>query len=211
MKNIENIRTNYNLSKLEESNLKYSPINQFKIWFSEIVDQVLEPNAMVLSTCSQHNIVSSRVVLLKEIQRDGFIFYTNYNSVKGKHIKSNSNVSLSFFWPSFQRQVRVNGIAVKTSHQKSVNYFKKRPRKSQIAAWASFQSEEVENRTLLESLFSDFEKKFNKKIIPKPPDWGGYKVIPQSVEFWQGRQNRMHDRFLYVKKNSKWLISRLAP
>ena len=211
MKNIENIRTKYNLYKLDESSLEYSPMKQFKIWFSELINQVIEPNAMVLSTCGPNNIVSSRVVLLKEIQRDGFVFYTNYNSLKGKHIRTNCNVSLSFFWPSFQRQVRVHGSAVKISHAKSVNYFKKRPRKSQIAAWASCQSEEVKTRTLLESLFSDFEKKFNKKVIPKPPYWGGYKIIPQSVEFWQGRENRMHDRFLYIKKNNKWLISRLFP
>lgn len=211
MKKIANIRTDYQLSQLNKSTLAYSPMSQFKVWFSEVLDVIIEPTAMSLSTYDENKGVSTRVVLLKDIKKDGFIFYTNYNSLKGKQIEKNTNVSLSFFWPDFQRQVRVNGVAVKIPNQKSIDYFKKRPRDSQIAAWASSQSKVIKNRLVLESLFSKFEKKFNNKNIPKPPHWGGYKVVPHSVEFWQGRSNRMHDRFLYEKKNNKWMINRLSP
>ena len=211
MKKIENLRTDYKLDQLNESSLAPSPMVQFELWFNEVLDSIIEPTAMVLSTYSQKKGVNSRVVLLKELKKDGFVFYTNYNSLKAEQIKQNPYVSLLFFWPSFQRQIRVHGLVEKISNQSSINYFKKRPRKSQIAAWASTQSTVVDNRFVLESLFHDFEKKFKNKTIPKPPYWGGYKVVPSSVEFWQGRESRMHDRFLYEKNNNKWVISRLQP
>ncbi|MAQ69910.1 MAG: pyridoxamine 5'-phosphate oxidase [Flavobacteriales bacterium] len=212
MKKIENLRTDYKLKQLNKSSLESCPIEQFKLWFSEVLDVIVEPTAMVLSTYSQNKGVSSRVVLLKDLKKDGFIFYTNYNSLKSEQIKVNPYVSLLFFWPDFQRQIRINGLVKKISHQSSVNYFKKRPRESQISAWASSQSSVIENRFMLESLFHDFEKKFQNKTILKPPYWGGYKVIPNSIEFWQGRESRMHDRFLYEKnKNNQWVINRLCP
>tara|TARA_Y100001934_G_C12198351_1_gene699903 strand:- start:176 stop:811 length:636 start_codon:yes stop_codon:yes gene_type:complete len=211
MKKIENLRTDYKLDQLNESSLAPSPMVQFELWFNEVLDSIIEPTAMVLSTYSQKKGVNSRVVLLKELKTDGFVFYTNYNSLKAEQIKQNPYVSLLFFWPNFQRQIRVRGLVEKMSSQSSINYFKQRPRKSQIAAWASSQSTVVDNRFVLESLFHDFEKKFKNKTIPKPPYWGGYKVVPSSVEFWQGRESRMHDRFLYEKNNNKWVISRLQP
>ena len=138
-------------------------------------------------------------------------FFTNYNSLKGKQIALNNNVSLSFFWPELQRQVRVNGIAKKVSNKESINYFSKRPRNSQISAWMSMQSEVIENRKTIESKFQKLKHKFNNQPIPKPPYWGGYIIEPLSVEFWQGRENRMHDRFIYIKDNNKWNINRLSP
>lgn len=212
MKKIENLRTDYKRDQLNESSLASCPIEQFKLWFNEVLDVIIEPTAMVLSTYSQNKGVSSRVVLLKELQQDGFIFYTNYNSLKSEQIKLNPCVSLLFFWPDFQRQIRINGLVKKISHESSVNYFKKRPRKSQISAWASSQSSVIKDRFFLEALFHDFEKKFKNKTISKPPYWGGYKVVPNSIEFWQGRESRMHDRFLYKKnQNNKWIINRLSP
>lgn len=211
MKHIENIRDDYNLGILDETKFDSSPMMQFKVWFREVVDVVLEPTAMFLSTYDIHHGVNNRIVLLKEILRDGFVFYTNYNSLKARQIASNPNVALCFFWPTLQRQVRINGVAVKTSHTKSVEYFKKRPRKSQISAWASEQSKVLNNRLDLESNYIYYDKKFKDKIIPKPVYWGGYKIKPHLIEFWQGRENRLHDRIVYIKKNRNWTMSRLAP
>jgi len=210
VKKIDTIRTNYNLSKLTRGSLNCSPIMQFKEWFMQL-KHVNDFNAMTLSTYSNTKGVQNRVVLLKEVNKDGFIFYTNYNSLKGNQIRDNNNVALCFFWPSLQRQVRVNGIAVKLSQLQSKKYFDKRPRKSQIATWACGQSEVISGRDNMDSKFSSLELKFKNKKIPKPSFWGGYQVVPVSVEFWQGRENRMHDRFLYEKKDDKWIISRLAP
>jgi len=211
MKKIEEIRTNYNLASIQENDFTSSPIDQFRIWFNEILDKIIEPTAMTLSTYSQEHGAQNRVVLLKEIVHNGFVFYTNYNSLKAKQIEINNNVALSFFWPKFQRQICINGRAVKVSKKNSVSYFAKRPRRSQIAAWVSNQSEIIKNRGVIESKFSDVEKKFKGKSIPKPPYWGGYLVKPVSVEFWQGREDRMHDRILYVKTHNKWDLQRLSP
>tara|TARA_B100000902_G_scaffold370122_1_gene394977 strand:+ start:200 stop:835 length:636 start_codon:yes stop_codon:yes gene_type:complete len=211
MKKIENIRINYNLNSINIDDFSSSPINQFQIWFNEIIDSVLEPTAMTLSTYSKDDGVHNRVVLLKGIKKSGFIFYTNYHSLKGRQIELNNNVSLSFFWPKFQRQVRINGIAIKLSKKESSLYFDKRPRNSQIAAWVSNQSQIIENREILDLKFLEIEKKFKNKTIPKPDFWGGYIIKPVLVEFWQGRENRMHDRLLYKKKNNKWILNRLSP
>ena len=210
MNKIENFRINYNLGALRRKNLSPSPINQFKLWFNELSPEN-DFNAMVLSTYNKLDGVQNRVVLLKDIKRDGFVFYTNYNSLKSRQIESNNNVSICFFWPDRQRQVRVNGKAYKISNQASIQYFKKRPRKSQISAWVSDQSQVVLNRKKIESKFLYFSNKFKGKIVPKPSYWGGYKVIPETFEFWQGRKDRMHDRFLYQKSHSRWSIKRLNP
>ena len=211
MKKFENIRTNYNLNQLRKGNLVYSPIKQFEIWFGEVINKVMDSNAMTLSTYDKQKSVQNRVVLLKEIKKDGFVFYTNYNSLKAKQIELNDSVALCFFWPAFQRQVRVNGRAVRLSQKLSNDYFQKRPRKSQISTWASEQSDVVVNRRVLELRFNSLQRRFKNKKIPKPSHWGGYKVIPDSMEFWQGRKNRMHDRFLYKRENGKWILNRLSP
>ena len=174
-------------------------------------DVIIEPTSMTLSTYTIQHGSQSRVVLLKQIDKRGFVFFTNYNSLKGKQIALNNNVSLSFFWPELQRQVRVNGTAKKVSNKVSINYFSKRPRNSQIAAWMSMQSEVIENRKIMESKFQKLKHKFNNQPIPKPPYWGGYIIEPITVEFWQGREDRMHDRFIYIKHNNTWNINRLSP
>ena len=211
MKKLENIRTNYSISSLSRDQLLQNPIEQFQTWFSEVVDVIIEPTSMTLSTYTIQHGSQSRVVLLKQIDKRGFVFFTNYNSLKGKQIALNNNVSLSFFWPELQRQVRVNGIAKKVSNKVSINYFSKRPRNSQIGAWMSMQSEVIKNRKTMESKFQKLKHKFNNQPIPKPPYWGGYRIEPLTVEFWQGREDRMHDRFIYIKHNNKWNINRLSP
>ena len=210
MKKIHNIRKDYNLKKLRSKDLKRSPIAQFKVWFDQL-KHINDFNAVTLSTYSKKNGIQNRVVLLKDIQRDGFVFYTNYNSLKAQQIDFNNQVALCFFWPDFQRQVRVNGEAKKLSNTLSLKYFKERPRNSQISTWASRQSDALINRELLEKRFFEFEQKFNNKTVPKPDYWGGYKIKPFSMEFWQGRKDRMHDRFLYRKVNKTWRITRLCP
>tara|TARA_Y100000766_G_C18824758_1_gene564889 strand:+ start:432 stop:1064 length:633 start_codon:yes stop_codon:yes gene_type:complete len=210
MKKIENIRINYDLDNLDLDKLNPHPMIQFDIWFSQL-SQNGDFNAVTLSTYNKVNGVRSRVVLLKDFDKTGFVFYTNYNSLKARQIIDNNNVSLCFFWPDFQRQVRVNGFVEKLSARKSDLYFKKRPRKSQISAWASNQSSQLLSREKMISRYNIFEKKFLNKTIPRPDFWGGFHIKPNSVEFWQGGVNRMHDRFLYEKKKSVWKINRLSP
>tara|TARA_B100001250_G_C19637508_1_gene716681 strand:+ start:217 stop:849 length:633 start_codon:yes stop_codon:yes gene_type:complete len=210
MKNIHNIRTNYNLKELRRSGLEKTPILQFLKWFNDLEEEA-DFNAVTLSTYSKQDGVHSRVVLLKDVNEKGFVFYTNYDSLKSRQIESNNHVALCFFWTKFQRQVRVNGLAKKISKKTSNNYFIERPRKSQISTWVSQQSDIVVNRSYLEQKFQEVEKKFQNKNIVKPDNWGGYQVLPLSVEFWQGRENRMHDRFVYKKKNQKWVVNRLFP
>tara|TARA_Y100000994_G_scaffold225517_1_gene207915 strand:+ start:321 stop:956 length:636 start_codon:yes stop_codon:yes gene_type:complete len=211
MKKIDNIRIDYNLNTLNKSDLLSCPLKQFELWFNEVVNDIIEPTAMIISTyCTKYG-CQSRVVLLKELRYDGFVFFTNYNSLKAKQINLNNNVSLTFFWPNFQRQIRINGLAKKISDSESVNYFKQRPRGSQISTWVSDQSQIIGSRDDLDLEFKKIEKRFKDQAIPKPPNWGGYLIQPKSVEFWQGRQDRMHDRILYLKNKDTWIINRLAP
>ncbi len=210
MKKIHNIRTNYNLQELRRKDLEKSPISQFLKWFNEL-EHESDFNAVTLSTYCKADGVQSRVVLLKNVNNKGFVFYTNYNSLKSKQIASNNHVALCFFWPKFQRQVRVSGLAKKVSEKTSNNYFIQRPRSSQISTWVSQQSDVVVNRQHLEQKFQEVEKKFQDKKVVRPDNWGGYQVLPLSVEFWQGREDRMHDRFIYNKKNQKWVVNRLSP
>ena len=186
-------------------------MSQFKAWFNDVINEIIEPTAMTLSTYSMKHGCQSRVVLLKEVRDDGFVFFTNYNSLKGKQIDLNNNVSLSFFWPNFQRQIRINGLAIKLSNESSSHYFDKRPRRSQISAWVSDQSAIIQHRDDLNIKFKNLENKFKNQSIPKPPNWGGYLIQPVSIEFWQGRKDRLHDRFLYLKKENTWTLNRLAP
>jgi len=206
------LRKNYQLMGLDENKIKNNPVDQFTIWFDEAISaDVIEPNAMILSTVSQAGSPSSRTVLLKGLEEDGFIFFTNYESEKGKEIAQNNNVSLLFLWLDLERQVRISGKAIKLSTEESEVYFKSRPRNSQIGAWASKQSEVVPDRQYLEDRFKTMRVKFEDQEIPLPDFWGGYKVIPSRIEFWQGRPNRLHDRILYSKNENEWKIERLSP
>lgn len=209
----DDIRKNYGLDELNFQQLPENPIQLFGSWWQTVLEHVTEEaNAMVLSTLDAKGEISSRVVLLKGIQSDGFEFFTNYESNKAKEIDHHSNVSLLFFWKELERQVRIKGVAEKVSSKRSQEYFQSRPLVSQISAWASPQSREIEGRKdLLERVRQVKEKFTNVDPLPLPPFWGGYLVKPYSIEFWQGRPDRLHDRVLYQKTDSKWQMKILAP
>lgn len=212
-KDLKNYRRNYIKGELLESNVPKDPIEIFKNWFEEIevVKDGSEANAMTLSTIGTDGFPRSRVVLLKEFGEEGLIFFTNYNSSKGISLQKNPNCCISFFWPSLERQVIIKGIAEKYSEKKSEEYFKSRPRGSQLGAWASSQSSEIASREILEKCLRELEVRFLDKEIPKPDYWGGFLVKPLSFEFWQGRENRLHDRLLLSKNQDDWEMKRLAP
>ena len=202
MKEIKNLRVDYSGNLIDIKKLKSNPIKQFEIWFKKAKkENIIEPNAMVLSTISKNNLLNSRTVLLKNITDKGFIFFTNYESRKANDIMHNNNVSLVFLWKKIERQVIIKGKAVKITKRDSKKYFDSRPEKSKIAAWASKQSKELHNSNDLIKRFKNFENKFKNKLIPYPDFWGGYIIHPNSIEFWQGRSSRMHDRILYEKEN----------
>ena len=212
MKEIKNLRVDYSGDLIDIKKLKNNPIKQFEIWFkSAKKENIIEPNAMVLSTISKNNLLNSRTVLLKNITDKGFVFFTNYESRKANDIMHNNNVSLVFLWKKIERQVIIKGKAVKITKRDSKKYFDSRPEKSKIAAWASKQSKELHNSNDLIKRFKNFEKKFKNKLIPYPDFWGGYIIHPNSIEFWQGRSLRMHDRILYEKEKNKWNIKKLYP
>jgi len=212
MKEIKNLRVDYSGNLIDIKKLKTNPIKQFKIWFKKAKkENIIEPNAMVLSTISKNNLLNSRTVLLKNITDKGFIFFTNYESRKANDIMHNNNVSLVFLWKKIKRQVIIKGKAVKITKRDSKKYFDSRPEKSKIAAWASKQSKELHNSNDLIKRFKNFENKFKNKLIPYPDFWGGYIIHPNSIEFWQGRSSRMHDRILYEKEKNNWNINRLYP
>jgi len=210
--NIEDIRTDYRLAELHEDQVDQDPIKQFKLWFEEALKaQVIEVNAMTLSTIDLAGNPSARIVLLKDIEQDGFVFYTNYQSHKGKELALHPMVSLVFFWPDLQRQVRIKGTVKKVNNQTAEDYFHSRPLGSQLGAWASPQSNVIANRAVLERNLAAVMEEYKDQQVPKPPHWGGYLVVPSSLEFWQGRANRLHDRILYAKDGNNWNIARLAP
>lgn len=209
---IAGIRTDYQLKELHEGMVKSNPIEQFNIWFEEAIhSEVMEPNAMCLSTSTDSGKPSSRIVLLKGVDELGFSFFTNYHSIKGQMIEANPWVALNFFWPELQRQVRIIGKADKLSAEASDEYFESRPRASQIGAWASDQSDEVRNREYLDKKYEETLANFENKEVFRPPHWGGYLVQPEQIEFWQGRASRMHDRIEYVLEDGDWRHHRLAP
>jgi pyridoxamine 5'-phosphate oxidase len=210
--NIENIRKEYSLKKLDENETKDCPFDQFKIWFQEALDaNVNEPNAMVLSTLGMNNYPSSRVVLLRGVSRSGLRFFTNYKSKKGKELDKNPKAALNFFWPELERQIRIVGDVVKTSEQISDEYFNSRPYNSRIGAWASPQSEVIPSRDWLENMEKEYKLKYNEDSIKRPEYWGGYELLPIEFEFWQGRPSRLHDRIIYELSDNKWIKKRLAP
>lgn len=211
-KEVAEIRRDYAREELSESAVKDDPIDQFMEWFEQALSaDLLDPNAMVLSTATSDGVPSSRVVLLKGVDEEGFRFYTNYSSRKGQELKENPNAALCFYWDHLERQVRIEGQVKRLSREESDLYFHQRPRLSQLGAWASSQSSKVESREELEDAFRKVKEKFEGKEVPLPDFWGGYILIPKYIEFWQGRRGRLHDRICYERSAGEWERFRLAP
>jgi pyridoxamine 5'-phosphate oxidase len=214
---LADIRRDYKLAGLRRAELDADPIAQFQRWFDYALanrkDADLgDVNAATLATVDGEGRPSSRIVLLKGVDARGFTFFTNYDSRKGREISDNPNVAMTVYWPDQERQVCIAGQATKMSRAESEAYFKSRPRGSRLAAWASHQSEAIENREVLESHWRELEAKYPGEDIPAPPNWGGFVIAPSRIEFWQGRPSRLHDRFRYLKQGEgKWVIERLGP
>jgi pyridoxamine 5'-phosphate oxidase len=197
---------------LDEKTIDRDPIKQFQTWLNEAFAAKLPlAEAMTLATATPDGKPSARMVLLKQVDQDGFVFYTNYNSAKAQQLDANPYAALVFYWPQLDRQVRVEGSVITTSAEESREYFATRPRESQIGAWASTQSEEIENREVLEQRAAELEKQYCDREIDCPEHWGGYRLKPQRIEFWKSRIGRLHDRILYQREGDSWTISRLAP
>jgi len=211
--NLHDSRQSYKKGTLSKDSVDPNPIKQFRTWFYEAkeLEEVGEVNAMTLVTIGLDGFPKGRIVLLKNFDEHGFYFYTNYNSDKGKSISANDKVSLSFFWPVLERQIIITGTATKTSEEISINYFNSRPRGSRLGAIVSNQSEVIENRKILEEQLKALEEHYKNKEIIKPQHWGGFLVSPISIEFWQGRPNRLHDRIRYTLQEIDWKIERLSP
>lgn len=213
-KDLSNYRKSYEKLELLEENCPENPMELFQTWFinADNSETVEETNAMIIATIGEDGFPKSRVVLLKKYTLEGFIFYTNYNSEKGRAILNNNNVCLSFFWPALEQQIIIKGSAEKLAENLSDGYFDSRPDGSKLGAWASNQSSVVSSRKELDESLSIFEKKFENSEIPRPQHWGGFIIKPISIEFWQGRPNRMHDRIRYtLSEDFSWKIERLAP
>ncbi|MCH8250282.1 MAG: pyridoxamine 5'-phosphate oxidase [Proteobacteria bacterium] len=211
--NVSGLRRSATGFALDREDLSDNPIVQFEDWFRYACETVpMDPNALSIATVDDQNRPSSRTVLLKYFDDRGFVFFTNYESDKAVHIDANPNVALLFFWSDAARQVKIRGRAERISAKETLKYFMSRPRGSQIGAWVSAQSSVISSRSLLEIKFQEMKQKFSKKEIPLPSFWGGYRVVPEEIEFWQGRRNRLHDRFQYTKQDDgSWAIARLAP
>jgi len=213
-KDLSNYRKSYEKQELLEGNCPENPMELFQTWFrnADESETVEETNAMTIATIGKDGYPKSRVVLLKKITWEGFVFYTNYSSEKGTAIQENNNICLSFFWPALEQQIIIKGKAEKLAKNLSDGYFESRPDGSKLGAWASNQSSVVNSREALEENLSSLEKKFEGKEIPRPKHWGGYLTKPTSIEFWQGRPNRLHDRILYtLQEDFSWKLERLAP
>jgi len=209
---LSEIRREYGRGRLEREDLKDDPIDQFEVWFADArASKAREINAMVLATAGSDGQPSARTVLLKYFDRSGFVFFTNLESAKARQIEQNCKVALHFYWPVMERQVVIRGEAQKVSRREALAYFLKRPRGSQLGAWVSDQSRVVSSRSLLEMKLDEVRRRFADGQVPLPSFWGGYRVEPAEVEFWQGRENRLHDRFLFRREGEAWNIERLAP
>ena len=210
MKSIKDLRTDYQKSELNVKDLTEEPITLFQQWLTQAITYSNDANAFVLSTVNSNGVPSSRVLLLRDATKKGFSFFTNYSSRKSQEIEVNPNVCMNFFWPEMERQVRINGSISRLSEQESDDYFNSRPYESRIGAWCSPQSQVIESRQVLENKIQELKKKYPNEV-PRPENWGGYTIVPNEIEFWQGRASRLHDRFLYNKEGKNWTINRLAP
>jgi pyridoxamine 5'-phosphate oxidase len=209
---INTLRHDFSKQTLDESDVNKSPFLQFEKWFKEAVDaHVNEPNAMTVATASTSGMPAARILLLRNFNENGFVFYSNYVSRKGEEIDANPQCALLFFWPELERQVRIEGVLEKQTAEESDIYFNTRPRTSKLGAWTSPQSKVVANRKALDDAYEEMSKQYPTDNVPRPPHWGGYVLKPSSIEFWQGRPSRMHDRILYTLVDSNWKIERLAP
>jgi pyridoxamine 5'-phosphate oxidase len=210
--NLADIRTDYTKHGLLEKDLAADPFTQFGRWFDQALSaRIDEPNAMTLATASLDGQPSARVVLLKGFDQNGFVFYSNYESRKGRELDQNNKAALLFFWSSLERQIRIEGVIEKVSVEESKQYFDSRPEGSRIGAWSSRQSASISSRDILEENFNKFSQSFAQQDIPLPPYWGGYRLKPHVFEFWQGRESRLHDRLRYRFADDRWHIDRLSP
>ena len=211
MKSIAYIRKDYKQSSLLENDISPNPIVQFTSWWNEAIESDIdEVNALTLATANAQGKPSARIVLLKGYDENGFVFFTNYESHKGKELAANPYAAMVLFWKELERQIRIEGFVEKISAGESDEYFYSRPAGSRIGAWASPQSAVINDRNILEENVKNYSQNFGENI-PRPVHWGGYRVVPSLIEFWQGRSNRLHDRIQYRKENNNWIIERLAP
>ncbi len=210
---VANLRKEYTFQGLSEMDVHPNPFEQFKIWFDQaLAAQLPEPNAMTIATATLDGKPSARIVLLKDYDERGFVFYTNYDSHKGRQLVKNPWGAIAFWWAELERQVRIEGRVELVSAAESDAYFHSRPKGSQLGAWASNQSQVIDSREALEQRLQQLKEEYENKEIPRPPHWGGFRVIPTEMEFWQGRPNRLHDRLVYQRgEDGNWLIQRLSP
>ncbi len=212
-KTVADLRKDYTLEDLNETEVDPNPFIQFKKWFDEAREaQLIEPNAMTVATTTPEGKPSARIVLLKNFDERGFVFFSNYNSQKGQELAENPQAALVFWWAELERQVRICGRVEKISDSESDEYFNSRPFNSRLGAWASNQSEVIESREVLEQRLLELQAKYENQDVPRPSNWGGLRVIPAEIEFWQGRPSRLHDRLLYTRlDDGSWKIQRLSP
>ncbi len=211
--NLKDKREDYTLGQLNKDAVERNPLKQFKVWMDQALDAELpEPNAMTLATCTTTGHPSARILLLKEVDERGFVFFTNYRSRKGQELAANPYAAICFLWIELQRQVRIEGRVEKITEEASTEYFQSRPKGSQIGAWASPQSEVIPHREVLETAVQNLEKQYAEAaVLPRPEHWGGYRLVPDLLEFWQGRSSRLHDRIQYLREGDDWRIDCLAP